>query len=262
MTAVSELSHATVAQLRLVTDEALRVSRWSLALRPLTVAGVSLLVVLHAPQNPSRYMFTTGLAVLAAWIFDAQLARRAASLGALRGRLIAGASTAVFSLPGNELPVALGWRRALLGGARLGWFLPAFIASCAITIDAQRFGADDVPGEMVWYLALLIASLGVASLGAWSWWLDRFGDDTPRAVTPGVAPSAPALAERASLPPPPLHRDDPELARWVPRHDPNERPFPDPPRVSEAPIAPRSGTTQTFATVEAEAVEGAEPGAK
>ncbi|MEZ4392449.1 MAG: hypothetical protein R3A48_15280 [Polyangiales bacterium] len=125
------------------------------------------------------------------------------------------------------------------------------IASCAVAIDAQRFGADDVPGEVVWYLALLIASLGAASLGAWSWWLDRFGDEPT--VKPATAPP-PALAARVSLAPPPLARDDSDLARWVPKHDPNERPFPEPSRASQEPPAPRSGSTQTFATVESEAV--------
>lgn len=250
----------TDAHLRILAEEQLRLSRGSLALRPLAAAGVSLLVVLHAPQNPSRYMFTAGLLTLAAWWTDAQLARRGAALAALAAAVRARGPRRPPAMSVDLAPFegALGWRRAALGGERLRWFLPMLVVSGAVAIDAQRFGADDVPGEVVWYLALLIASLGAASLGAWSWWLDRFGDEaTP---PPSVAPT-PALAARVSLAPPSLERDDPDLARWVPKHDPNERPFPELSRPSQEPPAPRSGSTQTFATVEAEAI-AADPAVK
>lgn len=244
---------ATDAHLRLLAEEQLRASRGSLALRPLTAAGVSLLVVLHAPLNPSRYMFTAGLLTLAAWWADAQLARRGAALAALAAAVRKGGARRPPTMSVDLEPYegALGWRRAALGGARLRWFLPMLVASSAVAIDAQRFGPDDVPGEVVWYLALLIVSLGVASLGAWSWWLDRFGDEP--AAPPVVAPT-PALAARVSLAPPSFEREDPELARWIPKHDPNERPFPEasPPPADAPP--PRSGSTQTFATVEDEAI--------
>lgn len=252
----------TVAHLTLVAEERLRATRWSLALRPLSLLAVTGVVVLHAPMNPARYMFLAPALALSAWAVDAALAQRVRSLDALadalRGR---GARPAMMSMDLAPYASASSWRVSVLGGPRARWFLPLAVASAAIAIDAQHFGPDDAPGEIVWYLALLLMTLGTLSLTAWSWWLDRFGDApvASAAAVPALAPP-----ERFSREPAvafvPRHAKEPEAARWSPKHDPNERPFPEAPRASVEPPAPvRSGTTQTFATVEIDGIRPEPP---
>lgn len=247
---------ATVAHLTLIAEERLRATRWSLALRPLSLAAVTAVAVLHAPMNPSRYMFLAPALALSAWYVDAGLARRVRALDALASALQAGASPrpARLAMDLDAWAPDGAWRVAILGGPRARWFLPLSALAAAIAIDAQRFGPDDAPGEIVWYLALLMMSLGAASLAAWSWWLDRFGEgaSAPRPA-PAVAPALaapPRPAVDLAAPFAPRASREPEPARWEPRHDPNERPFPEGPRTSVEPPPARSGTTQTFATVE------------
>lgn len=255
------------APLRLAMEEQLRLSRASLALRPLTAACTAALVVLHAPMNPSRYMFLAALLPLAGWVTDARLARRGEALAQLAETLRVGGVRRGEALRMNvaAFESALGWRRAALAGATLRWFLPMVLAGAAVAVDAQRFGPDDTPGELVWYLALLFASLCVTAAAAWSWWLDRFGEVAP--TVPALRGlDAPAMAVPVAAPPPSVvvatpRPEEPELARWIPKHDPNERPFPDAPRASSPPPPPRSGTTQTFATVESPTVSPDTPDA-
>ncbi len=257
------MSDVIEAPLRLAMEEQLRLARASLALRPLTAVCTAALVVLHAPMNPSRYMFLAALLPLAGWGTDARLARRAEALTQLAETLRLGGvrrgEAVRMDVAAFESP--LGWRRAALAGQRVRWFLPMVLAGGAVAVDAQRFGPDDTPGELVWYLALLFAALCVTAAAAWSWWLDRFGEiaptvrvlDAPAKVIPVVAP--PSVVVTTPRP------EEPELARWIPRHDPNERPFPDAPRASAPPPPPRSGSTQTFATVESSAVSPDTPDA-
>lgn len=250
------LDASVIAHLTLVAEERLRVTRWSLALRLAAVAAVSAVVVLHAPMNPSRYMFLAPLLALSAWITEASLAHRAQCLDALAEALRHGSSPRPSPLSMDLAPwsVGISWRRALLGGARVRWFAPLTLLAAAVTVDAQRFGPEDSPGEVGWYLGLAMVGLLVAALTAWSWWIERLAvaaavvpprprTDAPEAL---AAPAASALFE-----PRPSSVPNPEPVRWAPKFDPNERPFPDPPRPAvEAPVAERSGTTQTFATVE------------
>lgn len=259
------MSEVIDAPLRLAMEEQLRLARWSLALRPLTAVCTATLVVLHAPMNPSRYMFLAALLPLAGWLTDARVARRGEALAQVAETLRLGGvrRAEAVRLDVGAFEAALGWRRALLAGARVRWFLPMLLAGAAVAVDAQRFGPDDAPGELVWYLALLLVALSVCAAAAWSWWLDRFGEVAPTlpavrvidAPAPRVPLAAPAPAVVISRP------EEPELARWVPRHDPNERPFPDAPRPSAPPPPPRSGTTQTFATVESPEVSPDTPDA-
>lgn len=251
---------ATVAHLTLVAEERLRATRWSLALRPLSLVAVTAVAVLHAPMNPARYMFLAPVIALTAWGADAALAWRVRALdalaAALRGR--GAPRPALMSMDLAPYATAGSWRVSVLGGPRARWFLPLTVASAAIAIDAQRFGPDDSPGEMVWYLALLLMTLGTLSLTAWSWWMDRFGD-APVAAVPALAPPSRPTVEPVA-PFVPRASREPELARWSPRHDPNERPFPESPRPSNEPAPPvRSGTTQTFATVELEGIRAEPP---
>lgn len=258
------MSDVIEAPLRLAMEEQLRLARASLALRPLTAVCTAALVVLHAPMNPSRYMFLAALLPLAAWATDARLARRGEALAQLAETLRLGGvrrgEAVRLDVAAFESP--LGWRRAALAGTRVRWFLPMVLAGGAVAVDAQRFGPDDTPGELVWYLALLFVALCVSAAAAWSWWLDRFGE-----VAPTVrALDAPVKVVPVAAPPPSVvvttpRPAEPELARWIPKHDPNERPFPDAPRPSAPPPPPRSGSTQTFATVESTAVSPDTPDA-
>jgi hypothetical protein len=76
--------------------------------------------------------------------------------------------------------------------------------------------------------------------------------EVPAKVVPLAAPPSVVPTPRP---------EEPALARWIPKHDPNERPFPDAPRPSAPPPTPRSGTTQTFATVESPEVSPDTPDA-
>jgi hypothetical protein len=126
--------------------------------------------------------------------------------------------------------------------------------------QAVIFGPDDTPGELVWYLALLFVALCVTAVASWSWWLDRFGEVAPTVrVLEVPAKVVPVAAPPVLVPTP--RPEEPALARWIPKHDPNERPFPDAPRPSAPPPPPRSGTTQTFATVESPEVSPDTPDA-
>lgn len=258
------MSDVIDAPLRLAMEEQLRVARGSLALRPLTAACAAALVVLHAPMNPSRYMFLAALLPLVGWVTDAALCRRGEALAQLAETLRLGGvrrgEAVRLDVAAFEAP--LPWRRALFAGARVRWYLPMFLAGAAVAIDAQRFGPDDAPGEMVWYLGLLLVGLCACAAAAWSWWLDRFGEVAPTvaALRAPDLPARPAPAPDVSAPAA-SRPAEPELARWIPKHDPNERPFPEAPRPSAPPPPPRSGTTQTFATVESTAVSPDTPDA-
>lgn len=261
MPEANALDAVTVAHLTLVAEERLRVTRWSLALRPLSLAAVTAAAVVHAGVNPSRYMFLAPALAVSAWLTDAALVRRAQRLDALGDALRSGRAPRPLALSMDLAPWSEpgSWRVALLGGARLRWFLPLAAAAAAIAIDAQRFGPDDSPGELVWYLVLLVVSLGAASLGAWSWWMDRFGDPlpSPSASLPAIAPPPPRRERDpiAHFAPRPSREPEVEPVRWAPKFDPNERPFPDARPSVEAPVElPRSGTTQTFATVELDGI--------
>ncbi len=175
------MSDVIEAPLRLAMEEQLRLARASLALRPLTAVCTAALVVLHAPMNPSRYMFLAALLPLAGWVTDARLARRAEALTQLAETLRLGCSSRRGRAHGRGglrvAPWAGAARRSR--GQRVRWFLPMVLAGAAVAVDAQRFGPDDTPGELVWYLALLFAALCVTAAAAWSWWLDRFGEIAP-----------------------------------------------------------------------------------
>jgi hypothetical protein len=257
------MSEVIDAPLRLAMEEQLRLARGSLALRPLTAVCTAAMVVLHAPMNPSRYMFLAALLPLVGWVTDAAVARRAEALAQIAETLRLGGVRRAEAVRLNvgAFESALGWRRALFAGARVRWFLPMLLAGAAVAVDAQRFGADDTPGELVWYLALLFVALCVTAAAAWSWWLDRFGEVAPTVRVLEVPANVVPLAAPPSVVVPTPRPEEPGVARWIPKHDPNERPFPDAPRPSAPPPPPRSGTTQTFATVESPEVSPDTPDA-
>lgn len=257
------MSEVIDAPLRLAMEEQLRLARGSLALRPLTAVCTAALVVLHAPMNPSRYMFLAALLPLVGWVTDAAVARRGEALAQLAETLRLGGlrRAEALRLDVGAFASPLGWRRALLAGARVRWFLPMLLAGGAVAVDAQRFGPDDTPGELVWYLALLFVALCVTAAAAWSWWLDRFGEVAPTVRVLEVPAKVAPVAAPPSVLAPTARPEEPAIARWIPKHDPNERPFPDAPRASAPPPPPRSGTTQTFATVESPEVSPDTPDA-
>jgi len=267
------------AHLLRVAEEGARARRGMIPLRALSTGAVCFVALSHAALHPARYMWVAPLLAFAGWSLDVSLGRRAAAFERLAAVLRSGSAPQppVLTLDPAPFEADVSLRAQWLESSRALYYGALITLSAGVAVDAQRFPAAESLQEVLWYLVVAVAALGLLGLIAWSWWLDRFRVSPAPAPRLEARPSPAASAvtvSRVALPPgapgpfpPRAAPEAPVSVGMVPPVSiaPAPGPFPvraepidivrddprpsDPPPAVEAEPAPRTSIpTSTFGT--------------